>query len=40
MAAAMPKSIRRDHVTANQYRAARAQSFETWAEIAGARLAA
>src|SRR4051794_11973586 len=30
----------RDHVTASQYRAARAQTFEDWAEIAGARLAA
>ena len=32
--------FRRDHVTASQYRAARAQAFEDWAEIAGARLAA
>ena len=32
--------LRRDHVTASQYRAARSQTFEDWAEIAGARLAA
>jgi putative transposase len=32
--------LRRDHVTASQYRAARSQAFEAWAEIAGARLAA
>ena len=32
--------LRRDHVTASQYRAARSQTFEAWAEIAGARLAA
>ena len=32
--------LRRDHVTASQYRAARAQAFEDWAKIAGARLAA
>ena len=32
--------LRRDHVTASQYRAARSQTFETWAQIAGARLAA
>jgi putative transposase len=32
--------LRQDHVTASQYRAARAQAFEDWAEIAGARLAA
>jgi putative transposase len=31
---------RRDHVTASQYRAARSQTFEAWAEISGARLAA
>ena len=30
----------RGHVTASQYRAARSQTFEDWAEIAGARLAA
>ena len=32
--------LRRDHVTASQYRAARSHTFEAWAEIAGARLAA
>jgi putative transposase len=32
--------LRRDHVTASQHRAARSQTFEAWAEIAGARLAA
>ena len=32
--------LRRDHVTASQYRAARAQAFKDWAEVAGARLAA
>lgn len=32
--------LRRDHVTATEYRIARAQAFETWAEIAGARWAA
>jgi putative transposase len=32
--------LRRDHVTASQYRAARSQNFKAWAEIAGARLAA
>jgi putative transposase len=32
--------LRRDHVTASQYRAARSQTFEDWAEIAGTRLAA
>ncbi|EWY37074.1 transposase [Skermanella stibiiresistens SB22] len=32
--------LRRDHVTASQYRAARAQAFEDWAEVAGVRLAA
>jgi putative transposase len=32
--------LRRDHVTASQYRATRSQAFEDWAEIAGARLAA
>jgi putative transposase len=31
--------LRRDHATASQYRAARSQAFEDWAEIAGARLA-
>jgi putative transposase len=32
--------LRRDHVTASQYRASRSQTFEDWAEIAGTRLAA
>jgi putative transposase len=32
--------LRRDHVTANQYRAARAQAFEVWADIAGVSAAA
>src|SRR5689334_18371559 len=32
--------LRRDHVTATDYRAARAQAFEDWARIAGAQLAA
>ncbi|EWY35894.1 transposase [Skermanella stibiiresistens SB22] len=32
--------LRRDHVTASQYRAARAQAFEDWAEVTGVRLAA
>jgi putative transposase len=32
--------LRREHVTASQYRAACSQAFETWAEVAGARLAA
>lgn len=27
--------LRRDHVTADQYRAARARSLEDWAEISG-----
>jgi putative transposase len=31
--------LRRGHVTASQYRAARSQAFEDWAEIAGAPLA-
>jgi putative transposase len=30
----------RNHLAASQYRATRSQTFETWAEIAGARLAA
>ena len=30
----------RDHVTAAQYRAARAQAFATWAEVTGAKAAA
>ena len=32
--------LRRDHRTAAEYRAARAQAFQTWADVAGARLAA
>ena len=32
--------FRRDHVTATQYRAARAQSFAIWAERTGAKAAA
>ena len=32
--------LRRDHVTADQYRAARARSFEAWAEISGIAAAA
>jgi putative transposase len=32
--------LRRDHVTAAQYRAARAQAFATWAEVTGAKAAA
>jgi len=32
--------LRRDHRPVVDYRAARAQAFETWAEVAGARLAA
>ena len=31
--------LRRDHVTATQYRGARAQSFAIWAEITGAKAA-
>ena len=31
--------LRRDHVTAVQYRAARARAFEVWAEISGAAAA-
>jgi putative transposase len=27
--------LRRDHVTADQYRAARTQTFQTWAEVIG-----
>ena len=27
--------LRRDHVTAVQYRAARTQAFQTWAEVTG-----
>jgi putative transposase len=32
--------LRHDHVTATQYRVARAQSFAIWAEITGADAAA
>jgi putative transposase len=32
--------LRRDHVTAVQYRAVRAQAFTTWAEVTGAEAAA
>src|ERR687883_160460 len=32
--------LRRDHVTASQYRAARVQAFEVWADIAGVSAAA
>ncbi len=32
--------LRRDHRPAADYRAARAQAFEAWAEVAGAKLAA
>jgi putative transposase len=32
--------LRRDHVTAAQYRVARAQAFATWAEVTGAKAAA
>jgi putative transposase len=32
--------LRRDHVTATQHRAARAQAFATWAEVTSARAAA
>jgi putative transposase len=32
--------LRRDHITADQYRAARAQAFQVWAEITGVRAAA
>ena len=31
---------RRDHLTASEYRAARAQAFQTWAEITGVAAAA
>ncbi len=27
--------LRRDHLTTDQYRAARAQAFQTWAEVTG-----
>ncbi len=32
--------LRRDHVTASEYRAARARAFETWADISGVAAAA
>ena len=32
--------LRRDHVTADQYRAARIQVFEVWADITGVSAAA
>jgi putative transposase len=32
--------LRRDHVPASEYRAARARAFETWAEISGIAAAA
>src|SRR5919206_1596832 len=32
--------LRRDHVTTDQYRAARAQAFQTWAEVTGVAAAA
>ncbi len=32
--------LRRDHVTAGEYRAARARAFETWADITGVAAAA
>ena len=32
--------LRRDHVTAANYRAARARAFEAWAEVTGIRAAA
>ena len=32
--------LRRDHVTATQYRTARAQAFAIWAEVTGAKAAA
>ena len=31
--------LRRDHLTASEYRAARVQAFADWAEVAGAPLA-
>ena len=27
--------LRRDHITADQYRAARTRAFQTWAEVTG-----
>jgi putative transposase len=32
--------LRRDHVTADQYRDARTQAFEVWADVTGVRAAA
>jgi putative transposase len=32
--------LRRDHVTADQYRAARAKAFAVWAAVTGAAVAA
>ena len=32
--------LRRDHVSASQYRAARTRAFETWAEVSGVSAAA
>jgi putative transposase len=32
--------LHRDHVTAVQYRAARARAFATWADVTGAKAAA
>ena len=32
--------LRRDHVTASQYRAARTRAFEIWAEVSGTSIAA
>ena len=32
--------LRRDHVPADQYRTARAQAFQTWAEVTGVAAAA
>jgi putative transposase len=32
--------LRRDHLTASEFRTARAQAFKAWAEVAGAQLVA
>ena len=32
--------LRRDHLTASEYRAARTQAFQTWAEVTGVAAAA
>jgi putative transposase len=32
--------LRRDHVTASEYRAARARAFEVWADVSGVAAAA